>query len=197
MFSAPGDLSGELELAPEPCFSLVAGGLTQWSHNAIVLWADKLDGGWFSPPLLSLAGEGAMNRVPPWWPHTAPVALYGALAQQCQVCLCQAITILESQGSGTGVRGLAAFLVPVIAEAMPEQTQHKGSGGGVKVVFRKHHKPLFVQVQCHHFAGEKGKETLCYPFLHSFPFRQPQVCACGIGSCTHGHGSPPAQQFAL
>lgn len=63
------------------------------------------------------------------------------------------------------MRGFCAFLIPGIAEATPEQAQHKCSGGGVKAVFRKHYKP---RVQHHHSADEKGKETLCYPFLHSF-----------------------------
>lgn len=113
-----------------------------------------------------------MNRVPLRWPHTAPVALYGALAQRCQVCSCQAITILESQGSGTGPWGLAAFLIPVIAEAMPEQTKHKCSGGGVRIVFRKHHKPLFVRVQRHRFADERGRRAegpCALPFSTVFP----------------------------
>lgn len=53
---------------------------------------------------------------------------------------------IDSQCFGTRVLGLAAFLIPVIAKDMPEQTHHKYLVGGVRNVSMKHHKSPFVLV---------------------------------------------------
>lgn len=66
---------------------------------------------------------------------------------------------IDSQCSGTRVLGLAAFLIPVIAKAMPEQTHHKYLVGGVRNVFMKYHKSPFVLVQHYHFPDGLGRRV--------------------------------------
>lgn len=82
----------------------------------------------------------------------------------------------DSQRSGTRVLSLAAFLIPVIAKAMPEQTHHKHLVGGVRNIFMKPHRSLFALVQRYHFPGGLGKGQSAT----SVSTQQPQVCDYGI-----------------